>query len=163
MSFANKKAPAANTPQIHSSIGYIVEITPEGVALVDFPENTGQPIQARSALSRQDQPLIDALPIKVILMFENDDIRLPVVTALVRDTLFSENGALELGDSKSEVTDAEVDGRRITFEAKEEIRMNCGKSTIILNKNGKIIIKGAQILSRSSGANKIKGSSVNIN
>jgi hypothetical protein len=58
---------------------------------------------------------------------------------------------------------AEVDGERIEFNAKREIVLRCGKASITLTRAGKILIRGAYVLSRSSGANRIKGGSVQIN
>jgi hypothetical protein len=49
------------------------------------------------------------------------------------------------------------------FDAKDEIQLRCGKSSVTLRKDGKIEIKGTQIVSRASGVNRIKGASVAIN
>ena len=56
-----------------------------------------------------------------------------------------------------------VDRKRILFDAEEEIVLRCGEASITLTRSGKIIIKGSYLLSRSSGANRIKGGSVQIN
>jgi uncharacterized protein (DUF2345 family) len=57
----------------------------------------------------------------------------------------------------------DIDGQRLQFEAKDEIVLKCGKASITLTKAGKIIIRGTYLLSRSSGVNRIKGGSVQIN
>lgn len=59
--------------------------------------------------------------------------------------------------------DARVDGRRVVLHADDEILLECGASSILLRKDGKIIVKGAQIVSRASGRHKIRGASVQIN
>ena len=56
-----------------------------------------------------------------------------------------------------------MDGERLIFRANEEIVLRCGKASITLTKAGKIILRGAYVLSRSSGVNRIKGGSVQIN
>ena len=58
---------------------------------------------------------------------------------------------------------AKLDGEQVTLSAEKEIVLKCGKSSITLTKAGKIIIRGEYVLSRSSGVNKIKGGSVQIN
>lgn len=63
----------------------------------------------------------------------------------------------------SEETDVKVDGKRLIIEAQEEIRIKCGQGMIMMNKEGKIVIRGTHLLTRSSGANKIKGATVQIN
>jgi hypothetical protein len=59
--------------------------------------------------------------------------------------------------------DAEVDGERLVFTAKKEIVLRCGKASITLTRAGKVLIRGIYLLSRSSGVNRIKGGSVQIN
>ena len=55
------------------------------------------------------------------------------------------------------------DKERLVLEADREIELRCGKSSITLTREGKVILKGVNIVSRASGTNKIKGASVNIN
>lgn len=52
---------------------------------------------------------------------------------------------------------------RIELVAEQEIVLRCGDASITLTKAGKIVLRGAYVLSRSSGVNKIKGGSVQIN
>lgn len=47
--------------------------------------------------------------------------------------------------------------------AKEQLVLRCGKASITLTKAGKVLIKGSYVLSRSSGVNRIKGGSVQLN
>ena len=63
----------------------------------------------------------------------------------------------------SEPMEAEIDGRRITLTGREEITLRCGRASITLTRAGKILIRGAYLSSRSSGVNRIKGGSVQIN
>jgi uncharacterized protein (DUF2345 family) len=56
-----------------------------------------------------------------------------------------------------------VDGEQVVIEGKKEIVLKCGKSSITLTRAGKVLIRGAYVLSRSSGVNRIKGGSVQVN
>lgn len=56
-----------------------------------------------------------------------------------------------------------VDGKRVVIEAQEEIELKCGQGSITIRKDGKIVVKGTNLLSRSSGPNRIKGGSINLN
>jgi len=47
--------------------------------------------------------------------------------------------------------------------ATDELILECGKSKISLRADGRVVILGGYLLSRSSGVNKIKGGSVEIN
>lgn len=58
---------------------------------------------------------------------------------------------------------AQLDGERLEFSAEREIVLRCGKASITLTRAGKVIIRGAYLSSRSTGVNRIKGGSVQIN
>jgi uncharacterized protein involved in type VI secretion and phage assembly len=55
------------------------------------------------------------------------------------------------------------DGETLTLTADKEIVLRCGKASITLTRAGKILSRGAYLLNRSSGVNRIKGGSVQIN
>ena len=59
--------------------------------------------------------------------------------------------------------EASLGGERLEFTAGREIVFRCGDASITLTKAGKVLIQGAYLLSRSSGVNRIKGGSVQIN
>ena len=59
--------------------------------------------------------------------------------------------------------EALVDGEPVVIEGAERIELRCGKASITLTKEGKILIKGTLISSESSGAHRIRGGSVDIN
>jgi hypothetical protein len=52
---------------------------------------------------------------------------------------------------------------RLELVAEKEIVLRVGDASITLTRAGKIILRGTYVLSRSSGVNKIKGGSVQIN
>lgn len=56
-----------------------------------------------------------------------------------------------------------LDGERLLLAAEREIELRCGKASITLTRAGKVLIRGAYVSSRSSGVNKIKGGSVQLN
>lgn len=56
-----------------------------------------------------------------------------------------------------------ADGKRVHVEAEEEIVLRCGKASITLRSNGRVIIRGAYVETHASGTNRIKGGSVLIN
>lgn len=51
----------------------------------------------------------------------------------------------------------------LEITAEREIVLRCGKASITLTREGKIILRGTYISSRSSGVNRIKGGSVQLN
>lgn len=100
---------------------------------------------------------------EVLISCEEGDPLRPIITGVFSSFLDELIPPPETSKPMSKATEVRVDGKRLVFEADQEIELKCGKSSITLKKNGKIIIKGSELLSRASGTNRIKGGSVGIN
>ena len=57
----------------------------------------------------------------------------------------------------------QLDKRRLDLEASDEIRLTCGKSSLVMRRDGTVIVRGVKIVSRASQSNKIRGGTVSIN
>ncbi len=135
-------------------IGVLVGFNNTGTPLVAFPGNAiaaGQSAKSSTALSKTD------VGREVALLFENADPARPLIIGRIQHP---EEFSLT---KKQDRIHADVDGERIEFNATKEIVLRCGKASITLTRAGKILIRGTYVLSRSSGANRIKGGSVQIN
>jgi hypothetical protein len=122
--------------------GRIVRIEANGDVLVEFRGNEFGPIRARVATNET----LDGADEPVLLLFENGDRGLPIIVGVLRD-----------GARRREPT------RQLVFEAGEEITIACGKSSITLRRDGRVVIKGTELVSRAAGTNKIRGAAVMIN
>ena len=71
-------------------------------------------------------------------------------------------GVLQI-DSREEKMEAVVDGKRVEITGEDEIVFKCGKSSITLRRNGRVLIRGTYVETKSKGTNRIKGGSVLIN
>ncbi|MCP3926013.1 MAG: hypothetical protein GY714_25910 [Desulfobacterales bacterium] len=87
---------------------------------------------------------------EVALMFENGNPEIPIIMGLMQKSL----------DTNIEVI---ADGKKQEIKAEKEILLKCGKASILLRDDGKIVIKGTNIISRAKESNKIRGGSVKIN
>jgi hypothetical protein len=58
---------------------------------------------------------------------------------------------------------AVVDGEVVELRGNERVELRCGKASIVMTKEGKIILSGTYLSSASSGAHRIRGGSVEIN
>jgi hypothetical protein len=56
-----------------------------------------------------------------------------------------------------------IRGRRIQIEGADEVALRCGQASITLRRNGRVVLRGAYVESRSRGTNRIKGGTVLIN
>lgn len=74
------------------------------------------------------------------------------------------NGKVAKQIKKREISQmTTLEDKVLHIKAHDGLVIECGKSTIILTKDGKVQVKGNDILSRATGMNKIKGAGVNIN
>jgi hypothetical protein len=142
--------------------------TIEGVVvgtLVGFNENGTTPL-----VTYRGQPGSAALPARAtvdlygrhigrdaVLVFEKGDPRRPIIVGCLHET-----DATELPSLPGHV-EVEADGKRLVISAQDQIVLRCGKASITLAKEGKLIIQGAYVSSQSSGVLRIKGGSVQIN
>lgn len=150
--------------QANFCAGRLVQITKQGRALVDYPGNQLGPIEARSVVAEFPKDRRNReknLP--VLLVFENGNPASPIIVGIIRDTLYSVTSSEEITLPVKRPGDGTIDGKKIIIDAKQEIVLRCGKSSVILRKDGKILVKGINITSRASRTHKIKGSSININ
>lgn len=146
-------------------VGKIIKTDDSGQFLVDFPENQSGPVVARVTTSVKKDVVSHGNPVgrEVLLAFDNNDPQHPIIV----DTMYSLID--EIAEHSNVVLEAEapqdaiIDGKRIVFDAREEIVLRCGKANITLTKAGKVLIKGAYLSQQSAGVNQIKGASVKIN
>lgn len=142
-------------------IGTLVKIDSSGHPLVDFADNLESQLPAARATVPLDENDVGS---DVALMFVAGDFSKPVVLGVIQAPQPTrESVKPDEHDEDPPPLDAEIDGRRVVLTAEKEIVLRCGKASITLTRAGKILIRGAFLLSRSSGVNRIKGGSVQIN
>lgn len=130
-------------------------VVAELVALDDgcdpFVMRHGVVVRARSAVDLH----ADHIGQGVLVVFEAGKLELPIVTGVLRTPRTS--GACR------DHLEVESDGERIVVQAQQQLVLRCGKASITLTRAGKVLINGAYVLSRSSGVNRVKGGSVQLN
>ncbi len=133
--------------------------------LVGFTDNTATPLviypgqPGTAAISARTIPDLHGAHIgrQVVLMFDEADALRPIVMGCLQAA-----SAWPM-EHKPDQVEVDADGQRLVVTAKEEIVLRCGQASITLTKAGKVLIKGTYLLSRSSGVNRIKGGSVQLN
>jgi hypothetical protein len=63
----------------------------------------------------------------------------------------------------ADALDARIDGIRVRINARDEVVLQCGKASITLRRNGRVIIRGTYVETRSEGTNRIRGGQVRVN
>lgn len=136
----------SSSPAQGALIGRLCGWDDSGAPLVDFPDNPhGTPLPARSTLALA----ADAVDRPVVLLFEGNELRRPIVVGVIQPL--------------APAPVVTIDDREVVLEGKDRIELHCGKAKIVLTSDGKVLIKGTDIVSRSEGPNRIKGASVQIN
>ena len=157
-------------------IGTLVDVDGQGEPLVDFSGNpSDQPSKAMTTLALTQAHIGR----QVALLFANGNMKTPVIMGMIHSPLHAmlENFGQDQAknevesdvpddagqESGLEIDDVLIDGKKIIFEAKEQIVLKCGESSITLTQSGKILIRGKYLLNRSTGVNRIMGGSVKVN
>jgi hypothetical protein len=153
-----REAPPQREVSAHISgvrVGILIGLTDEGrTPLVIYPGQVGSAaVTARATLDLHGAHVGRS----VVLMFEDEDPRRPIIMGCLAQ---QEGAAMQTRAAQVEV---DTDGERLLVTAKEQLVLRCGKATITLTKAGKVLIQGTYVSSRSSGVNRIKGGSVQLN
>jgi hypothetical protein len=140
-------------------IGQLIRVDGEGPR-VEYGDNPHGPLLARSTVPLSALPQAGA--IDVLLTFEGERSDAPVIVGVLEPTAPAAPPGATAEASPKEVH-ARVDGKRITITAIDEIELVCGEASITLRRNGRVVIRGAYVETRSRGVNRVKGGSVQIN
>jgi Domain of unknown function (DUF6484) len=130
-------------------VGRIAAFQESGVPLVDFPGNASGklvPAQALVQITAADSGR------NVALTFEDGDSGLPIIV-----------GLFQTPSTTPRSREVRIEDESLVLSAKKEVVIRCGKSSITLTNAGKVLIQGEYLLSRSSGVNKIRGGSIQLN
>jgi len=149
-------------------LGWVAGMDAQRGLLVDFPGNPGGAVAARAILSLDAAAVEAAVKERrgAVLQFEDGDPRRPVLMGLLQATAQTPMIDALLAapaPGKKERMSARVEGKRVVLEGKDEIVLRCGDSTITLRRNGAVLVRGAEIDSRSSGRHVIRGRKVALN
>jgi Domain of unknown function (DUF6484) len=156
---------SASKPTVVSAgdvvVGTLAGFNDDGEPLVRHPlDPTQSLVRARSVV-----PLdFDQVDRELAIAFERGDTGKPIVLGVVWQPAkrSPDPRSRQLPDTQIPVA-ASVDGEQLVFSADREIVLKCGEASITLTRAGKVLIRGTYLLSRSSGVNRIKGGSVQIN
>jgi hypothetical protein len=145
---------------ISAHIATIVSLTIDGTPQVRVDPD-GPVVPARLVV-RTTRERIEAAIVhehQVVVLFESGDRSRPLIMGFVEPL---EVPAARSVDAPPVVT-ADVDGRRVRVTAEDEIVLQCGSASVTLRRNGRVIIRGTYVETRSEGTNRIKGGQVQIN
>jgi uncharacterized protein DUF6484 len=144
-------------------VGRVVSFE-RGELRVDFDGNSRGPLAARVSTALDDGALVAAARDRqeALLLFENGDAGRPVVVALLRSASPLVDALLaEPLPATRKV--ARVDGQRVELEGREEVVLRCGKASLTLRGDGKVVLRGVNVVTQAEQVQKIRGGKVQIN
>lgn len=153
------RRPAASPQSLGSAIvagadtGLLHGFDQQGRPLVSgLPQLPGATVIARTTVQLQRESIGKG----VVVVWERNAPRCPIIIGVLQSCAPAQVAAA----SHSPVP---VEQHCHVIAAAREIVLRCGEASITLTRDGKVIIKGSYIVSRSTGYNKIKGAAVDIN
>lgn len=93
----------------------------------------------------------------------------PIILGTITPTLWDRRGdETPLADARgtlptNEPIRLQAGQRQISLEAADEIRLTCGKSALVMRRDGTVIVRGVKITSRATETHRIMGGTVGIN
>lgn len=160
------------TPPDGVVVGYLVALDDDGAPLVDFPGNRAERPLVATATRHYGNADVGR---EVALLFAAGDTSQPLLIGpLIRPdestptapAIAETSGLVEapvLVETPGVAAAVTVDGDVTTITAERQLVLRCGAASITLTRAGKVLIRGKYLLSRSSGVNRIKGGSIQLN
>ncbi len=139
-------------------IGTVVRARSAGELLVQIVERGLPRIVPADALCYED----DLTPgVRVAILFRGDE----EGRAVVLGPIVSEpGGAPAVPRQADRVVDSTIaHGDRVAIVGEREIVFECGKASLTLHDDGRVRIRGTDVLSRSTGLHRVQGAAVRIN
>lgn len=148
-------AAAALVPGLGVQVGELVALADEGRTpmVFDRAQGAGKALRARSVVD------LHAAHIgrQVLLAFEGGDPAKPIVIGVLQG---QEGWPLK---NRPDQVEVDSDGQRLVVSARNEMVLRCGKASITLTSTGQVFIEGTYVSTRSTGVNRIRGGSVQLN
>lgn len=157
--------------QLSIQTGRIVDFAEDGFILVETKEGSSL-IRTHFLRTSREAPPSFHIGDRVLVAVDLDVAEGYVLGAIAQYLNEQESGAAHQNGDANEIVDVvlprnarcvRVHASQIHLEAGDEIQIKCGDGTIMIDKRGKIVIRGNNIVSRARQSNKLKGASVAIN
>lgn len=135
-------------------VGTLVEATDGADPTVLFTDTGGTQQRRAAAATVAVTPGDAGRP--VILMFLRGDPDCPVITGLLQPSPSAPPTPARPGK-------LEIAGRELVLTGDAALTLRCGKSSITLTRDGKIVLRGKNLISRASAVNRIRGGMIELN
>jgi hypothetical protein len=133
----------------HLCIGEVVEVTESGTVMVTLDGDAADPVPCEMLVTTDAAPAVLAPGDRVLAWIASGG-----VSAVVLG---------RIGPSRGFTPDAADMPDSLTLQAKHSLTLRVGDGSITIREDGKILIKGKDLVSHAQRMNRIKGGAVSIN
>jgi Domain of unknown function (DUF6484) len=141
--------------------GTLVGLTTSGEPLVEFAANPSlTAVQARSCVELGWSDIGGG----VVLAFEEGDVTKPLLMGCLKGR--TSGIPAGIGSSVEARDSARVtclSGDDLQVSAADSLTLRCGKASVTLTREGRVLINGVYVETRASGTNRLQGGAVRIN
>lgn len=139
--------------------GHLAGIDGDGRPLF-VPEGQEQAVPVAIAIEISDGALVRAARSgrRAFVLRTGGETPRFLLAGLVRERVSAR--ARDAGPGQLEVR---VDGETVRVEAQREIELSCGKSSLLLRADGRVVLSGVYVVTKSNGPMKIKGATIALN
>jgi len=101
----------------------------------------------------------------VVLALESGELEKPIILGVLLRSEESKSRELPMPRQAEHCSAGpeSSDGDRLVLTAEKELVLSCGKARLTLTRAGKVLLRGTYVSSHSSGVQRIRGGSVQIN
>ncbi|MBJ6763546.1 hypothetical protein JGU66_22485 [Myxococcaceae bacterium JPH2] len=157
-------------PILGNLVGWVTGLGARGAVQVDFEGNHRGPIDARLATPANSATLRLAVQQRqgVVLCFERGLPARPLILGFVQEP--SETPLLDelLSEPQTGTSELVVNGKRFSLdemvgETADEISLRCGKASLVLRRNGQVLIRGDDVKIDAGRVLRLRGGKTQIN
>ena len=145
------------------AVARVVGIASSGLPLVEYAgSGSDESVEAETTVDIST----DDVGRRATVAFLDGNRDAPVITGLLKKAAARGTGAPEPGEAKKPgglATPVTVDGERVVVRGKQRIVLECGKASITLTADGKVIVRGTYVHSQSSGVARIQAGILRLN
>lgn len=151
-------SPATTVTPNGVALGQVVSVSEEAIR-VRLPDHSNAEFFARTLCPLPD----DWQNRECAVLFENGDLGRPLIMGFL---LTPQVAPPEIPQSLPQsIPDKElfINGERLILNADSELELRCGESVILLQRDGRIEIRGNYITSQATATQRLRGGSIHMN
>jgi hypothetical protein len=134
--------------------GWIVGWEPNQGILIEV-SGSKSPVLAQSLVELTELQLARAVSVRqpVLVTFEDGNLQKPVILGLLA----------AIPARAVAPPSAPENDEKLVLHSRESIELRCGDASLTLRKDGKVVLRGTNVISRSTGENRVTGASLHFN